>query len=163
MRRWAGINFVASLVIEDPKRPRAGLAAAPAGRPGASPADRRRRSTNAIAFLDNCYGIKPGEAAFRRALAYNMLVPDSVRQAIRGLVDRPRRDRRKTPPRARADLGHARPQGHDRAAGGRGNDCCHHPGCAPSSWFDACGHSPFCEDAPRFNAELAAFMSMTRG
>jgi pimeloyl-ACP methyl ester carboxylesterase len=31
------------------------------------------------------------------------------------------------------------------------------------SWFDDCGHSPFSEDAPRFNAELAAFMaSMTR-
>ena len=29
---------------------------------------------------------------------------------------------------------------------------------AKASWFDDCGHSPFCEDAPRFNAELAAFV-----
>jgi pimeloyl-ACP methyl ester carboxylesterase len=27
------------------------------------------------------------------------------------------------------------------------------------SWFDDCGHSPFSEDAPRFNDELAAFMA----
>jgi non-heme chloroperoxidase len=26
------------------------------------------------------------------------------------------------------------------------------------SWYDDCGHSPFCEDAPRFNAELGAFV-----
>ncbi len=26
------------------------------------------------------------------------------------------------------------------------------------SWYDDCGHSPYCEDAPRFNAELAAFV-----
>ena len=25
------------------------------------------------------------------------------------------------------------------------------------SWFDDCGHSPFYEDAPRYNRELAAF------
>ena len=28
---------------------------------------------------------------------------------------------------------------------------------AEISWYDDCGHSPFQEDAPRFNAELAAF------
>ena len=28
---------------------------------------------------------------------------------------------------------------------------------ATLSWYDGCGHSPFQEDAPRFNRELAAF------
>ncbi len=27
------------------------------------------------------------------------------------------------------------------------------------SWFDDCGHSPFIEDAARFNEELAAFVA----
>jgi pimeloyl-ACP methyl ester carboxylesterase len=29
---------------------------------------------------------------------------------------------------------------------------------AQLSWFDDCGHSPFQEDATRFNTELAAFV-----
>ncbi len=32
------------------------------------------------------------------------------------------------------------------------------------SWYEDCGHSPFYEDAPRFNRELAAFVgSSVRG
>jgi pimeloyl-ACP methyl ester carboxylesterase len=30
------------------------------------------------------------------------------------------------------------------------------------SWFDDCGHSPFVEDAARFNDELAAFVESSR-
>jgi non-heme chloroperoxidase len=29
------------------------------------------------------------------------------------------------------------------------------------SWFDACGHSPFYEDAPRYNRELDQFVTET--
>jgi hypothetical protein len=32
----------------------------------------------AVAFLEACYGIKPGEREFRLALAYNMLIPAAV-------------------------------------------------------------------------------------
>ena len=34
---------------------------------------------------------------------------------------------------------------------------------ARQSWFDGCGHSPFSEDAPRFNAELLAFVRSCQG
>ena len=30
------------------------------------------------------------------------------------------------------------------------------------SWFDGCGHSPFVEDAPRFNDELLAFVASSQ-
>ena len=146
-----GINFVASLVIEEPSgRGPGSPRPQPAGQALGAQID------DAIAFLDNCYGIKPGEAAFRVALAYNMLVPDSVRQAIRGwstdaaetvaalrrvrvptLVTHGRKDTIVLPVAAEMTASII-------------------PG-ARLSWFDACGHSPFCEDAPRFNAELAAF------
>jgi len=147
----AGLNFVASLVIEDPR------CRGPAGpkppTPGQSLA---AQIAAAIAFVDGCYGIKPAESAFRVALAYNMLVPAHVRQAISGwstdpaetvaalkrvrvptLVTQGRKDAVVLP--AAAEMTAA------AIAGAR------------LSWFDECGHSPFSEDAPRFNAELARF------
>jgi pimeloyl-ACP methyl ester carboxylesterase len=30
---------------------------------------------------------------------------------------------------------------------------------AKASWYEGCGHSPFWEDTPRFNRELADFVS----
>jgi pimeloyl-ACP methyl ester carboxylesterase len=147
----AGINFVGSLVIEDPRcRGPAGPQPQTAGQPLGAQIDA------AIAFIDGCYGIKPGEREFRIALAYNMLVPSAVRQAIAGwstdpektiaalkrvrvptLVTHGRKDNVVLP--AAAEMTAA------AIAGAR------------LSWFDDCGHSPFCEDAPRFNDELARF------
>jgi pimeloyl-ACP methyl ester carboxylesterase len=147
----AGINFVASLVIEDPScRGPGSPRPLPVGQTLAAQID------GAIGFLDNCYGVKPSEAEFRVALAYNMLVPDAVRQAIRGwstdpaetvaalkrvrvptLITHGRKDAIVLP--AAAEMTASTISG------------------ARLSWFDACGHSPFCEDAPRFNDELAAF------
>jgi pimeloyl-ACP methyl ester carboxylesterase len=34
---------------------------------------------------------------------------------------------------------------------------------AQLSWFDDCGHTPFQEDAGRFNSELAAFVASAVG
>ena len=149
----AGLNFVASLVIEDPRC--RGPAAPKPPTPGQSLA---AQIAAAIAFVDGCYGIKPAESAFRVALAYNMLVPAHVRQAISGwstdpaetvaalkrvrvptLVTQGRKDAVVLP--AAAEMTAA------AIAGAR------------LSWFDECGHSPFSEDAPRFNAELARFMA----
>ena len=98
------------------------------------------------------------------ALAYNMLVPAHVRQAIAGLSTDPAETiaalkRVRVPTlvtQGRKDtvvLPAAAEMTAATIAGAR------------LSWFDDCGHSPFSEDAPRFNAELAAFMadpSMTR-
>jgi non-heme chloroperoxidase len=149
----AGLNFVASLVIEDPRC--RGSAGPKLPAPGQSLA---AQIAAAIAFLDGCYGIKPSESAFRVALAYNMLVPAHVRLAISGwstdpaetvvalkrvrvrtLITQGRKDAVVLP--AAAEMTAAAIPG------------------AELSWFDDCGHSPFSEDAPRFNAELARFMA----
>jgi len=148
----AGINFVGSMVIEEPRcRGPASVRALPEGEPlGAEIA-------SAIAFLDGCFAIKPDEAVFRTALAYNMLVPGETRRAIGGWL---------TDPAATvAALGRVRVPvliTHGR------QDAIVLPEAAiltqaaiphaQISWYDACGHSPFAEDAPRFNAELLAFM-----
>jgi pimeloyl-ACP methyl ester carboxylesterase len=149
----AGLNFVASLVIEDPR------CRGPAGpKPPAPGQSLAAQIAAAIAFLDGCYGIKPSEREFRVALAYNMLVPAHVRLAISGwstdpaetvvalkrvrvptLVTQGRKDAVVLP--AAAEMTAATIPG------------------AELSWFDDCGHSPFSEDAPRFNAELARFMA----
>jgi len=149
----AGINFVASLVIEDPRC--RGLAAP---QPLASGQPLAAQIDAAIALLDGCYGIKPGEREFRVALAYNMLVPAAVRQAISGWSTDPKEtvaalERVRVP----VLVTHGRmdtvvlPAAAEMTAAAT-------PG-ARLSWFDDCGHSPFCEDAPRFNDELAVFVA----
>jgi pimeloyl-ACP methyl ester carboxylesterase len=149
----AGINFVASQVIEDSR-------CRGPGAPKPTPEDQTlaEEIEAAIAFLDGCYGRKPSEADFRRALAYNMKVPAAVRRAISGwstdaaqtiaalakvvvpvLITHGRQDAVVLPAAAdmsRAAMPHAR-----------------------LSWFDDCGHSPFCEDVSRFNNELMAFVT----
>lgn len=152
----AGVNFVASQVIEDPSCRGPG-----APKPTPETQSLAEEIEAAIAFLDGCYGRKPSEAEFRRALAYNMKVPAAVRRAIAGwstaaaptvaalgkvrvpvLITHGRRDTVVLPAAAemsRAAMAHAR-----------------------VSWFDDCGHSPFCEDAPRFNSELLDFVRSCR-
>jgi pimeloyl-ACP methyl ester carboxylesterase len=154
--RLAGINFVASLVIEDPSCRGPG---APKPMPeGMSLGDEIDAT---IAFADGCYTKKPPEAEFRRVIAYNMRVPTSVRRAIGGwstdpaqttaalkavrvpvLITQGRQDTLVLP--AAADLSVAA-MPHARV-----------------SWFDDCGHSPFSEDAQRFNDELLAFVQSCR-
>jgi pimeloyl-ACP methyl ester carboxylesterase len=150
--RIAGINFVASQVIEDPSC--RGPAAPKVPPEGQSLADEIEA---AIAFLDGCYGRKPTDAVFRRGLAYNMKVPAAVRRAIAGwstdaaetiaalkkvrvptLITHGRDDTVVLPAAVNMTLS-AIPH-------------------AEVSWFDGCGHSPFSEDAPRFNDELMAFV-----
>lgn len=154
----AGIIFVSTLAIEDPR------ARGPAGGLGrtAGPQTLTQQLQDAITFVDNCFAIKPDEATFRLALAYNMLVPKYVRAAIGGwstdpeatvaalrnvrvpvLVTHGRQDTIVLP----------------RAAEMTADTI---PG-AQLSWYDDCGHSPFQEDAPRFNRELAAFVNSVAG
>jgi pimeloyl-ACP methyl ester carboxylesterase len=148
----AGLNFVASQVIEDPSCRGPDAPKLPVeGQTLAAEIDA------AIAFLDGCYGRKPSETEFRRALAYNMKVPASVRRAIAGwstdaaptiaalrkvrvptLVTHGRNDTVVLPAAVAMTLS-AIPH-------------------AQASWFDGCGHSPFCEDAARFNDELMTFV-----
>jgi non-heme chloroperoxidase len=148
----AGINFVASQVIEDPSCRGPGAPKLP---PEGQTLEAEIEA--AIAFLEACFGRKPSEADFRTALAYNMKVPASVRRAVAGwstpaeptiaalckvrvptLITHGRVDT-VVLPAAVAMTVSAIPH-------------------AQVSWFDDCGHSPFAEDAPRFNAELTAFI-----
>jgi pimeloyl-ACP methyl ester carboxylesterase len=148
--RLAGINFVGSLVIENPDHRGA---TAPRQVAGASLGEQLETT---IGFLDACYGIKPNEADFRLALAYNMLLPGPARLAIGGWSTDPAETvaamkKVKVPvliTQGRKDVV-VLPQAAEATAAAIPH--------ARISWFDDCGHSPFCEDAPRFNDELAAF------
>jgi len=150
--RLAGLNFVASQVIEDPR-------CRGPGAPKPPPDDQTLAAEidAAIAFIDGCYGKKPPEADFRRALAYNMKVPAAVRRAIAGwstdatqTIDALRRVQVPTLITHGREDAVVLPAAADMTAAA----ILH----ARQSWFDGCGHSPFCEDAPRFNVELLAFV-----
>jgi pimeloyl-ACP methyl ester carboxylesterase len=151
--RLGGVNFVASQVIEEPH-----FRGPSAPKPLPEELSLAGEIEAAIAFLDGCYGRKPDEHSFRKALAYNMKVPAVVRRAIGGWST----DATAT----RASLAMLRVPvliTHGRA------DTVVLPAAAEAvaaivphatlSWFDDCGHSPFCEDAPRFNQELLAFVA----
>lgn len=150
--RLAGINFVASLVVEDP-------ACRGPGAPQPMPEGQTltEEIDKVVGFLAGCFAKTPSDADFHRALAYNARVPAFVRRAIMGwstdraetvaalgkvrvpvLVTHGGKDTVVLPAAAKATLA-AIPH-------------------AKASWFEDCGHSPFCEDAPRFNSELAAFV-----
>jgi non-heme chloroperoxidase len=152
----AGINFVASQVIEEPRFRGPG-----APKPLPERMTLEEEIDAAIAFLDGCFIKKPSEAAFRRALAYNMRVPAAVRRAIAGwstaaplTIDALRKVR------VPVLISHGRrdtvvlPAAAEMAA-----DTIAH---ARLSWFDDCGHSPFVEDAARFNDELMAFVEASQ-
>jgi pimeloyl-ACP methyl ester carboxylesterase len=150
----AGINFVGSRVIEDP---RAAGPATPQAQPRAQASvTLAQQIEQAIQFLDACYYRRPAAALYARALCYNMLVPLEVRRAAAGwktdpeatiaalrkvrvptLITQGTRDTVVLPEGARM-IAQAIPH-------------------ARISWFDECGHSPFQEDAGRFNLELRDF------
>jgi non-heme chloroperoxidase len=154
----AGINFVGSLVLEYPdcRGPGASRPASSTSPAIASPSLTEQLDA-AIAFIDACYEIKPDEHRFRIALAYNMLVTQPVRHAIGGWSTDPEETRA-----ALKRVGvpvlvtHGRkdivvlPAAAERTVAAISG--------AQLSWFDDCGHSPFQEDAARFNTELAAFV-----
>lgn len=111
-----------------------------------------------IAFLLDCYAVPPDEQDLRLAIAYNMLFPRPVRDAIMAwrsdgeaaraalervsvpvLITHGRRDRLILP----------------RAAEMTASAIAH----AELSWFDECGHAPFYEDSERYNRELETFIA----
>jgi non-heme chloroperoxidase len=151
-RHLAGINIVSSRPIEDPSI----LAPASRANLAGQPADLAGRIRASAAFLRACFHRQPSEAEFGFALAYNMLLPRAVRDAVAGW----------TPDRAaiRAALGKVSVPAlvtHGLA------DELILPAAAEmtlaaiphsrGSFYPDCGHSPFCEDAERFNRELAEF------
>ncbi|MCC6471683.1 MAG: alpha/beta hydrolase [Alphaproteobacteria bacterium] len=116
------------------------------------------RIAAAIAFLRACFDKQPDPQDFITAVAYNFMIPFEVRDAIAGwktdpadvraafaavtvptLITHGRRDSLILPLAAEM--------------------CAEAIKGARISWYDDCGHSPFYEDASRYNRELAAFVA----
>ena len=152
----AGVNFVGSLVMEYPDSRGPGASLRPQASAPPPATSLAGQLDSAIAFIDACYEIKPDERAFRIAIAYNMLVTAPVRQAIGGWSTDPEATRAALQKvRAPVLVTHGRKDivvlssaAEKTAAAISG---------ATLSWYEDCGHSPFQEDARRFNRELAAF------
>jgi pimeloyl-ACP methyl ester carboxylesterase len=156
----AGINFVGSMVMEYPDSRGPGASIRPqtpsSSPPSGSSPTLAEQLDAAIAFIDACYEIKPDERTFRIAIAYNMLVTAPVRQAIGGWSTDPE-ETRAALKRVRVPVlvTHGRkdivvlPVAAEQTAAAISG--------ATLSWYEDCGHSPFQENTPRFNRELAAF------
>ncbi len=151
-RALSGINIVAARPIEDPS------VVGPASKTMAEDKSRdlAGRIAAYVAFLRACFEKQPDERDFIAAVAYNFMLPFEVRDALAGWATDP-----DTVRKAFADVTVPALITHGRldklilpnaaeltAAAIKG---------AKISWYDDCGHSPFYEDAPRFNRELAAF------
>ena len=151
-RRLGGLHFVATRPFEDPAVLAPTSRANIAGRPDTL----ARRIDAHIAFLRACFLRQPPEDEFAIALAYNVIVPQEIREAIASWstsLDETRAALNKvTVPTL---IAHGR------------NDALILPAAAEMtaaairgariSWYDDCGHSPFVEHAERFNRELDAF------
>ncbi|MFO1162227.1 MAG: alpha/beta hydrolase [Reyranellaceae bacterium] len=154
--RLAGVNFVASQVIEDPscRGPRA-----PTRPPDGQTLEQEIEA--AIEFVDGCYGRKPAAPEFLRVVAYNMRVPAAVRRAIGGWsTEAAPTIAALNKVRVPVLITHGRddevvlPAAVDMTAAAIPH--------ARQSWFDDCGHSPFAEHPGRFNEELMAFVQSCR-
>ena len=122
-RRLAGINIVSARPLEDPSilgsASQADLAARPTGL-----AERIRASA---AFLRACFARQPSEAEFAFALAYNMIVPQEVREAIGGWSTDIELTRAAFAQGFRADPHHPRTRRPPRPPAGGGADRGGHP------------------------------------
>jgi pimeloyl-ACP methyl ester carboxylesterase len=147
--RIGGLNFVACRPFEDPAVLAPASRADLAGRPDTL----AQRVDAHIAFLRACFHRQPPADEFAAALAYNVIVPQEIREAISGwstsLADTRAAFAKVTVPTL---VTHGR------------NDALILPAAAEMtaaaipgsriSWYDDCGHSPFFEHAGRFNREL---------
>ena len=150
--RISGIHFVATRPFEDPN------VLAPASRANITgrPDTLAKRIDAHIAFLRACYLRQPPEDDFAVALAYNVIVPQEIREAISGWSTGLEETRdalaKVTVPTL---IAHGR------------DDALILPAAAEMtatavkgsriSWYNDCGHSPFFEHAERFNRELDEF------
>jgi pimeloyl-ACP methyl ester carboxylesterase len=149
-----GINFLATRPIEDPS------VVGPASKAyhAKSARDLASRIAANIEFLRACYAKQPDDRDFATAIAFNFMVPFHVRDAIAGWATDPDAVRKAfakvTVPTL---VTHGRrdalilPHAAEMTAGAIKG--------ATVSYYDDCGHSPFYEDAERYNRELAAFVT----
>lgn len=150
----SGINFLSTRPIEHPSVTGPGSKAI--AESGSLDLGDRLRAE--IEFLKDCYAKPPSARELELQIAYNMLLPRAVRDAISGwktdpdailaalgrvsvptLITHGRLDRLILPRAAEMTAEAVR--------------------SARISWYDDCGHSPFYEDADRYNRELGAFVA----
>jgi len=147
----AGINFVAAAVrrITDPSAP-----APPEFRKNLLSENLARRIDGTRVFLRACTAEAGHRDTFETWLAFNMLVPPHVRQAMfeRELDFDPVLEGVYV--RALVSYGTADPL----VVPAVGEYAMARIPDAEASIYEGIGHSPFFEDSPRFNAELAAFV-----
>jgi len=107
-------------------------------------------------FLHGCFSKQPGADDYETMLAFNMMVPPKVRAGLGGrpLDASELMSKLKIP----VLVTHGR-EDRNAKVGAAEYTASVIPG-ARLSIYDGVGHSPFYEDAPRFNAELAAFVRM---
>jgi pimeloyl-ACP methyl ester carboxylesterase len=153
-RALGGINFLSTRPIEDPSIVGPGSRAIQASDGLDFPA----RLWAEIDFLRNCYAKPPVGDDLLEAIAFNMLVPRAVREAIAGWSTDPevaREALRKVQVPVLITHGLLDPlilpgAAEMTRAAIRG---------AQISWHEDCGHSPFYEDATRYNRELDRFVA----
>lgn len=152
--RIGGLNFLSCRPFEDP----AVLAPASRSDIAGRPETLSQRIDAHIAFLRACYFRQPGEDDFAAALAYNVIVPQEIREAISGW----------STSLAETRAAFAKVSVPTLVTHGR-NDALILPAAAEMtaaaiagariSWYDDCGHSPFFEHAERYNRELGEFVA----
>jgi pimeloyl-ACP methyl ester carboxylesterase len=152
-RALGGINFLSTRPIEDPSIVGPGSRAIQASN-GLDLPDRLRAE---IDFLRNCYAKPPVGDDLLEAIAFNMIVPRAVREAIAGWSTGPEATREalgkvKVPVLIthglldQLILPKAAQMTSEATSGG------------VISWYEDCGHAPFYEDAARYNRELDRFV-----
>ena len=150
MRGVAGINFVAAVIKND-------SALMGPGRDhfaGMTGDDLAANIAATAGFVRACFELPPSRDEFETVLAYNMMVQPEVRRMVLGRAPNP------GDLLAKIDLPVLLSYGaKDRIIlKGMGELGAREIPGATLSLYDAAGHSPFVEDAQRFNAELAAFV-----
>lgn len=153
-RAISGLNFVSSRPFEDPSV----LATVSRNDIVNRPDGLAQIIASNIVFLRACFHRQPSDADFNVALAYNMVTPQVVREAISGWSTSIEETRAAfnavTVPTL---ISHGAndalilPKAAEMTAGAiRGSRV---------SLYEDCGHSPFVEHADRFNRELSDFVA----
>ena len=117
-RRISGLHFVSTRPFEDP----AVLAPASRANIAGRPDTLAKRIDAHIAFLRACFLRQPPEDDFAVALAYNVIVPQEIREAISGWSTGARGNKSRADQGDGADAHYAWPRRRADPADRRGND-----------------------------------------
>jgi non-heme chloroperoxidase len=148
--KLAGINFVDAGIKANPDLVGDNLK----NQPGMAAEDLATNIAATRTFVHGCFSRQPTADDFETMLAFNMMVPPKVRAALGG------RPLDATEIMSKLKLPVLVTHGAEDRNSKLGNakyTASVIPG-AKLSVYEGVGHSPFYEDAPRFNAELAAFV-----